>query len=128
MTIKRKYDKLPDYCQFEKNINILKNKWTIYIIRDIIIGKKYFSEFKEDKPELSNKILTQRLKELENNRIINKTTSEDETYYTLTDKGRRLQNIIYELAVFNIEESGYNPEEIKEIKKELKKLKCKKPW
>ncbi len=127
MTIKRKYDKLPDYCQFEKNINILKNKWTIYIIRDIIIGKKYFSEFKEDKPELSNKILTQRLKELENNRIINKTTSEDETYYTLTDKGRRLQNIIYELAVFNIEESGYNPEEIKEIKKELKKLKCKKP-
>ena len=128
MTIKRKYDKLPDYCQFEKNINILKNKWTIYIIRDIIIGKKYFSEFKEDKPELSNKILTQRLKELENNRIINKTTSENETYYTLTDKGRRLQNIIYELAVFNIEESGYNPEEIKEIKKELKKLKCKKPW
>ncbi len=127
MTIKRKYDKLPDYCQFEKNINILKNKWTIYIIRDIIIGKKYFSEFKEDKPELSNKILTQRLKELENNRIINKTTSENETYYTLTDKGRRLQNIIYELAVFNIEESGYNPEEIKEIKKELKKLKCKKP-
>ena len=127
MTIKRKYDKLPDYCQFEKNINLLKNKWTIYIIRDIIIGKKYFSEFKEDKPELSNKILTQRLKELENNRIINKTTSEDETYYTLTDKGRRLQNIIYELAVFNIEESGYNPEEIKEIKKELKKLKCKKP-
>jgi len=32
--------------------------------------KKHFSEFKEDKPELSNKILTQRLKELEKNNII----------------------------------------------------------
>lgn len=57
MTLKRKYDKLPEYCQFEKNIGIIKNKWTVYIIRDLIIGKKYFTDFKEDKPELSNKML-----------------------------------------------------------------------
>ena len=123
MTIKRKYDKLPEYCQFENNINLLKNKWTIYIIRDLILGKKHFSEFKEDKPELSNKVLYQRLKELEEKKIINKIETEDETYYTLTSKGKHLQNILYELAVFNIEEAGYSPEELVEIKKELGKLK-----
>ena len=51
--------------KLKKCMNIIKNKWTVYILRDMILGKKYFSDFKEDKPELSNKILTQRLKELE---------------------------------------------------------------
>ena len=122
MTLKRKYDKLPKYCQFEKNLDILKNKWTVYIIRDLILGKKHFTEFKEDKPELSNKILAQRLKELECNNIIEKITEDNETSYYLTEKGRRLQNIIYELAIFNIEEE-YSGSELEEIKEELKKLK-----
>jgi len=122
MKIKRKYDKLPPYCQFEKNLNLIKNKWTVYILRDMLRGKKHFSEFKEDKPELSNKILTQRLKELEENNIIEKIIEEDETSYYLTEKGHRLQNILYELAVFNLEEE-YEGEELEKIKKELEKLK-----
>lgn len=122
MTIKRKYDKLPEYCQFEKNIEMIKNKWTIYIIRDLILGKKHFSEFKEDKPDLSNKMLTQRLKELEENNLIEKITEDSQTSYYLTKKGRKLQNIIYELAVLNIEEE-YSGDELEEVKNELKKLK-----
>lgn len=122
MTLKREFDKLPEYCQFEKNINIIKNKWTIYLIRDLILGKRYFSEFKEDKPELSNKILTQRLRELEENNIINKYIEGSETSYYLTEKGKKLQNIIYELAVLNIEEK-YSGSELENVKKELEKLK-----
>ena len=124
MTLKRKYEQLPTYCQFEKNLNIIKNKWTIYIIRDLILGKKFFSEFKENQPNLSNKILSQRLKELENNNIIIKKVEDDETSYYLTEKGRKLQNIIYELAIFNIEEE-YSGEELEDIKKELEKIKYK---
>lgn len=122
MTIKRKFDKLPPYCQFEKNLNLIKNKWTVYILRDMILGKKYFSDFKEDKPELSNKILTQRLKELEENNIIEKNIRDNETSYHLTEKGHRLQNILYELAIFNLEEE-YHGEELEKIKKEFEQLK-----
>jgi DNA-binding HxlR family transcriptional regulator len=122
MTLKRKFDKLPEYCQFEKNLNIIKNKWTIYIIRDMILGKKYFTDFKEDKPELSNKMLAQRLKELEYNNIIEKITDKNETSYHLTKKGLKLQNILYELAILNIEEE-YSGIELEEVKNELKKLK-----
>ena len=122
MTLKRKFDKLPEYCQFEKNLDIIKNKWTIYIIRDMILGKKYFTDFKEDKPELSNKMLAQRLKELEYNNIIEKITDKNETSYHLTKKGLKLQNILYELAILNIEEE-YSGIELEEVKNELKKLK-----
>ena len=122
MTLKRKFDKLPEYCQFEKNLDIIKNKWTIYIIRDMILGKKYFTDFKEDKPELSNKMLAQRLKELEYNNIIEKITDKNETSYHLTKKGLKLQNILYELAILNIEEE-YSGIELEEVKNELNKLK-----
>lgn len=124
MAFKKEFDKLPKYCQFEKNINIIKNKWTIYIIRDLILGKKHFSEFKEDKPDLSNKMLTQRLKELEENKIIEKYVEDNETTYFLTERGKRLQNIIYELAIFNVEEE-YSGRELEQAKKELEKLKRK---
>lgn len=124
MAFKKEFDKLPKYCQFEKNINIIKNKWTIYIIRDLILGKKHFSEFKEDKPDLSNKMLTQRLKELEENKIIEKYVEDNETTYFLTEMGKRLQNIIYELAIFNVEEE-YSGSELEQAKKELEKLKRK---
>lgn len=124
MAFKKEFDKLPKYCQFEKNINIIKNKWTIYIIRDLILEKKHFSEFKEDKPDLSNKMLTQRLKELEENKIIEKYVEDNETTYFLTERGKRLQNIIYELAIFNVEEE-YSGSELEQAKKELEKLKRK---
>lgn len=93
-----------------------------YILRDLVCGKKYFSDFKEDKLELFNKILTQRLKELEENNIIEKNVDENETSYYLTEKGRRLQNILYELAIFNLEEE-YEGEELEKIKKEFEQLK-----
>jgi DNA-binding HxlR family transcriptional regulator len=88
----------------------------------MILGKKYFTDFKEDKPELSNKMLAQRLKELEYNNIIEKITDKNETSYHLTKKGLKLQNILYELAILNIEEE-YSGIELEEVKNELKKLK-----
>ena len=56
--------------------------------------------------------------------VKNAKVEDDETSYYLTEKGRKLQNIIYELAIFNIEEE-YSGEELEDIKKELEKLKYK---
>ncbi len=35
MSLKREFDKLPEYCQFEDNLNLLKNKWTVYILSNL---------------------------------------------------------------------------------------------
>lgn len=122
MTLKKTNQKLDGYCQFEEVINILKNKWVILIIRDLILGRKYFTEFKEDKPNLSNKVLSQRLKELEKKGIIRKEEKET-TEYFLTEKGNALRNILYEMSVFNLKYQNYSNQEIEEIKKELILLK-----
>ena len=93
-------------CPVDQSLKLFSKKWHIQIIRDLFFGKNRFKEFKEDKPDLSNKVLTSCLKGLESNGLIGKRTFEDNskvTEYYLTDEGKRMNKIIYELAMFTLE-------------------------
>lgn len=63
-------------------------------------GKKYFREFSEGKEGLSNTVLSDTLKFMEENGLIIKNNNE----YHLTSKGLRLNRILYEMAVFGLDE------------------------
>ena len=93
-----------DYCPVNETLRIISGKWHILIIRDLFFGKTRFKEFKQDKPKLSNKVLTECLNDLESNGLIAKTSFENSnmTEYSLTEDGRRMNRIIYELAVFTL--------------------------
>ena len=93
-------------CPVDQSLKLFSKKWHIQIIRDLFFGKNRFKDFKEDKPDLSNKVLTACLKDLEANGLIGKKTFEDNskvTEYFLTDEGKRMNKIIYELAMFTLE-------------------------
>lgn len=94
-----------DYCPVNETLKIISGKWHVLIIRDLFFGKTRFKEFKEDKPNLSNKVLTDCLKDLESNGLIAKTSLEDSkvTEYSLTEEGKRMNRILYELAIFTLE-------------------------
>ena len=93
-----------DYCPVNETLKIISGKWHILILRDLFFGKKRFKEFKEDKPKLSNKVLTECLNDLESNGLIKKTSFENSkiTEYSLSEDGRRMNRIIYELAIFTL--------------------------
>ena len=93
------------YCPVNETLKIISGKWHLLIIRDLFFGKKRFKEFKKDKPNLSNKVLTECLKDLESNGLISKTNLDDSkiTEYSLTEEGRRMNRILYELAIFTLE-------------------------
>ena len=93
------------YCPVNETLKIISGKWHLLIIRDLFFGKKRFKEFKKDKPNLSNKVLTECLKDLESNGLISKTNLDDSkiTEYSLTEEGRRINRILYELAIFTLE-------------------------
>lgn len=97
-------------CPVDQSLKLFSKKWHILIIRDLFFGKNRFKEFKEDKPDLSNKVLTSCLKDLESNGLIGKRTFEDNskvTEYYLTDEGKRMNKIIYELAMFTLEKDDF---------------------
>ena len=112
-----------NYCPINETLKIISGKWHILIIRDLLFGKKRFKEFKEDKPALSNKVLTECLKDLESNGLISKTNLDDSkiTEYSLTEEGKRMNRILYELAIFTLEkDDSATDNESKEFKKLFK--------
>lgn len=112
-------------CPVDRTLNLINKKWSIQIIRDMFFGKKHFKEFKEDKPKLSNKVLSSCLKELEENGLIEKkvfNTTPVTTEYYLTDYGRSMNRIVYELAMFTLsDEKSYSDEIRDELKENFKK-------
>ena len=110
--------------QFERNIvgsaiKSISNKWTFYILKDLFLGKKRFSQFQENRPNLDNKSLARCLKSMENNNLIEKRIQDHETEYFLTSKGKKLNKVLYELIIFALdthEEDFYTDNEITFIK------------
>lgn len=90
----------------------LHKKWTLTIIRDLLLGEKQFSSFLRTNPDLSAKVLSQRLKEMQTEGMITKKvtgTTPITVEYELTSKGAALNKILYELSMFG---AKYYTEEV----------------
>ena len=98
-------------CPIELVVNLIRKKWVIHIIRDLFYGKTRFHEFKEGKPNLSNKVLSNCLKDMEKNglihRIVDKFDKKD-VKYKLTEKGKSLNKVLYEIAMVTVESENYS--------------------
>lgn len=113
------------YCPVELSLELITKKWVIQIVRDMLFGKKHFNEFKENKPELTNKSLSRCLKEMEENNIIIKKVDENNpknTEYYLTDKGESLNKIVYELAMYTVNTDKFNQYFDEDSKEKIRNL------
>lgn len=98
-------------CPIELVVKLINKKWVIQIMRDLFFGKSRFHEFKEDKPDLSNKVLSHCLKDMENNGLIQKIVDKCDkknVRYILTEKGKSLNKVIYEIAMVTVESENYS--------------------
>ncbi len=98
-------------CPLELVVRLINKKWVIQIIRDLFFGKSRFHEFKEDKPDLSNKVLSNCLKDMEKNglihRIVDKVDKKN-VKYILTEKGESLNKVLYEIAMISVDGESYS--------------------
>lgn len=86
--------------KYENASEILGKRWTGLIIRVLLGGPKRFKEIKEQIPEMSDKMLTDRIKELESGSILVRNVYPETPVrieYDLTDKGRALEPIIQQI-------------------------------
>lgn len=95
-------------CAIALSINLLGDKWTLLILRDIILHKKSrFKEFRSSKEKIASNILTNRLKSLQNHGFIEKldpSGTKKSTRYIATSVGVSTLPIIIELYLFSIED------------------------
>ncbi|WP_261134539.1 helix-turn-helix domain-containing protein [Bacillus sp. Marseille-Q3570] len=86
--------------KYEAAIEIIGKKWTGLIIRVLLAGPKRFKDIKRQIPDMSDRMLTERMKELEAVGIVKREVYPETPVrieYTLTDKGTSLKNVISEI-------------------------------
>ena len=92
-------------CPVRLAAEIVGHKWTTLIVRDLLSGKKRYSEPHRSISGISPRMLAARLKELENVGVVTRTvfpTIPPTTEYELTRLGRKLEKLIHALAEFGM--------------------------
>lgn len=87
-------------------MNLLSNKWKILIIRELLTDTKRYGELKRNIDGISEKMLTQSLKEMvQDQLIIRKAYPEipPKVEYSLSEIGITLRPIIDSMKVWGIE-------------------------
>jgi DNA-binding HxlR family transcriptional regulator len=90
-------------CPVARAARLIEGKWTTRIIRDLLPGKKRYSELQQSLGNVSPKVLAQRLKFLEEEGLITKKVYPvvpPHTEYALTARGRKLKQVIAAMARF----------------------------
>ena len=114
-----------DICPVGDTLDLFNRKWVFCILSNCFYGAKHFNEFKEANSQISNHVLSQTLKYMVENKLLDKNTNGNKTEYTLTRRGQKANKIIYELASYSLDELNYSNlddgEKLK-IKKDYKKI------
>jgi DNA-binding HxlR family transcriptional regulator len=82
-------------------MQIIGNKWTALILRDLFAGPKRFSELEKSVGSINPRTLSQRLDDLEAHGIIRRQSFAEvppRTEYSLTEKGEDLLPILQQMA------------------------------
>ncbi|SFK25309.1 DNA-binding transcriptional regulator, HxlR family [Marinilactibacillus piezotolerans] len=86
--------------KFEQTFSILGKKWTGLIIDVLLEGPHRFKDLSQSIPEVSDRVLVERLKELEQTGIVTKELDENcelRSGYCLTTKGLALESVMKEV-------------------------------
>ena len=84
-------------CPVELTLLLISNKWKVLIIRDLLDGTKRFSELKNSINNISQKVLTSNLREMEENDLLTRKVYPEvppRVEYTLTDIGYSLKTLL----------------------------------
>lgn len=89
-------NKLPA-CPVETTLTLISDKWKVLILRDLLPGTKRFGELKKSIGNVSQKVLTAQLRQMEDGGLLVRTVYPEvppRVEYTLTDLGYSLKPIL----------------------------------
>lgn len=95
-----------DECPVKKTAEIIEGKWTTLVIRELLPEKKRYSEIQRALEGISPKVLTSRLRLLEERKLVTRTvyaTVPPTTEYELTSIGKKLKVVLNSMAEFGQE-------------------------
>lgn len=97
------------YCPIVRAVEVLGERWTLLIVREMLTGTRRFNEMSRGLPGLSRGLLAQRLRQLEAAGLVVKADGPDGGY-DLTKAGRDLDAVVFGLAEWGARHAFGDPQ------------------
>jgi DNA-binding HxlR family transcriptional regulator len=84
------------YCPVARAAEILADRWTLLIVRELLVDVRHFNELERGLPRMSRTLLAERLRRLEDTGVLQRHEAPrgKRTEYRLTQAGRELKGIV----------------------------------
>jgi DNA-binding HxlR family transcriptional regulator len=90
------------FCPVAKAMEVLDERWTMLVIRELLLGSRRFNELRRGNPRMSPALLTKRLRTLETSGIVRREQVGGHASYSLTEAGLELEPIITGLGQWGV--------------------------
>ncbi len=88
------------FCPVAKAMEVLDERWTLLVVRELLLGSTRFSELRRGNPKMSPALLSKRLKSLERVGVVRRETDGTHTSYALTQSGQELIDVVTALGAW----------------------------
>jgi DNA-binding HxlR family transcriptional regulator/putative sterol carrier protein len=82
------------YCPISRALDVLGERWSLLILRDMIVGATRFNDLARGLPGLSRSLLAKRLRQFERAGLVERIGPQ----YVLTDAGKQLEPVVFGLG------------------------------
>jgi len=96
-------------CPVSRTLDVLGDRWSLLVVRDLMRGKRRFAEFLESKESIPTNTLTDRLKRLVRHGIVVRQRYSEHpprVEYVLTPKGEDLRPMIRAMVDWGVQHAG----------------------
>src|SRR5262245_27032300 len=97
-------EKYQQYCPVSRAAEILADRWTPLIVRELVLGSHRFNDIERGLPGISRSLLASRLRDLEDACVVERLPRAQSklTEYHLTEAGRELKVVIEALGAWGV--------------------------
>lgn len=90
------------FCPVAKAMELLDERWTLLIVRELVTGSQHFNELRRGLPRMSPTLLSKRLRQLVRAGIVDREATGNEVRYVLTRAGQELKPVVEALGAWGI--------------------------
>ncbi|MFF0495609.1 winged helix-turn-helix transcriptional regulator [Nocardia aobensis] len=92
-----------EFCPIAKAMDVLDERWTLLVVRELLLGSTHFNELRRGNPKMSPALLSRRLRSLERSGVLRREIGVDgRAAYILTDAGRELSTVVQALGAWGV--------------------------
>lgn len=88
-------------------MELLDERWTLLVVRELVSGSEHFNELRRGLPRMSPTLLSKRLQQLTRAGVVERRTDGNDVSYVLTQAGQELRPVVEALGAWGVRWVGH---------------------